>query len=1732
MNGDGGVLDQMAMGFAPMATNAPPRMMTGLEGMPYLAQHPLMAMLASPFVMQAMGQAGMMPMGLGHDQNVYDVLRQRQFFSQQRQAMANVSYLERENLMRAARGVFAMAGQPFGAEQRRFANVFAGGGAMAAPIIAQMAPDFLEAMGGMRGSPTVMASRMMAAGRYQLDPVTGQMGYSPESMGRVAGQVFQDLYGTRRDVMQMHGVTAGQAGAMYEQLVMRGMVGTEPGTFQERARRALGGMSEQDLQRAAGNRNVVIPTGGVGKLTAQDVESLTLDPDVANKLRSFDADKIKRAIKGYSGAVAAIRDIFGDMGRPNAPMGQLMQSLEAMTMGQLSQMDPDRAGRMVRQTYNLARSTGVGLDNAMILQQHAAARGAGLGLDPIFGVQAAQGAMAFGGAYAAAGHGAHPAWGAMNVDELRQADANLRQGAAASNAANRLAVIMRLAETHGGFQRGGEAANIVAAVRGGQTQYVGAGGQVQQLGSMQPADFYRILTGARGAGGQALGITEADLREMMTQDFANREAKARYPIPNVVRDMMGPAQVTPFLANRLRETLTQRLQGEGMDRATAANATEQVSRTMMDRIMSMSRADFADPTRRRERMADVIGEELGGTAAGAVLGRMGADRRQAFLRQSADVFYGQGSEALQAFAGLNMQTAHQLFDPQVLAQTNARQQRAAFEGRLQEVLTPLGQGTPLRRLMDALQQARPGDSLTDLIGPALGGVKTADVNRQIAGPMQELNQKVNRIKEMHAQIQRAPAGRARDDLLAQLESLEKEARNQAAAVSKTAGDFGIFAGGNITARDTGAAIDVSRALGRQIVDVGNISGGFGTEVDMTGKEAQQALIEYGEGVGGRDPSKHTGTAGKGRRRLPSGLLTGDALPWEARAVLVARRRRQMAGPIPEMEMDAEVARLRQQNPGLGLQEAQAQATRNVRAWQEANLQNISPQELAEEMETGRLQGDDERRALVLARREHVDPRANAEQRRAALVELRRTDPSATEAQGAQLADARQRAKRWGISQDEIATVRAGKQGRTEMEAIDVAVAAREAAQFDVSDAEIADAKKRDPAVASKSDADVKRGILDKRAKEQSARFERFWASDDGARLRENVELQAAHAETTAERLIQSPDVARRFGTQAIDMAAKLQDIAQRRKILAFRYTGGNVARLMVGDWVNRPKDAAEYQKVREDMMAMHAAELDVHERLRETHGAAGRQFRRGTRAEALASAGAAAVTETGLRGLHARWRAAGSPTGEEFTYQGRAEKYTMAQYEQLITDERSRLGDAEEAARLMGMSADEVKALLAKPDAQLSPEERKKKAEFNAKRTDVSIARRLTGEDEEKIRAFTERDAAIDRLAQQQGVTKEQLINVVVRGQAGPARLSLLTDEEKGRRDVALEGRNQALAEQRNAEAVARQAAATVKNLDESLARTGPGKQRDSLTKYRADAQRQLEGARRDVAAATNKAAGFVSQVEGDARRRGVGGTEYLEGKGFLTEGVRGRVLDEHKRMAQGLRELEAIAGPLGMRPEDLGSVVKNVVEPQLRMAEEARLRAGQGGMAALQEMAPAFGLPAVTADDRRAQEVADKISSMEGGAKWAEYMVGTEKLIAREGTGMGPAVLSRRWQDAMKMRTAKDRDTALEQLQVDLGIKVSDPAGKRRWDRLTEALDFQKQAGLLERKDGKLSMDQIAKAFDAVRQSGDMRGPPQPGGQGGRQEIFGRLDLYMKDGKADINARTGGALGNSAGPS
>jgi hypothetical protein len=671
----------------------------------------LAPMVMNPMISHFFGHGGIMPAQFAPQQGLYDQWRAKQYWQQRQTAMATASQQDRETYVQMFRGISQMQGTPWGIEQQRSANIMAGDLAYMAPFLAQAMPETFDALHGTRGSATVMSTFLHRAGITGVDPATGRTGITGDSAGILAAEMHKRFFGVDADLTGWKGMSAGRAGALYEEMNTRGLMGT-----------SIGAMSRQEqVQR-------------LSQTTGRDMADLEnirkLDPtQFEGMLRTFDANRIGNRLKEMSGAVAAMREIFGDMGKPNAPMKELIEGLDKLTQGGMATMTPAQLEQTVRNTQVIARTSGLGMQALEGLTAQGAQLARMQGLDARFGITSAQGAAEFGAAYGQVGGGAAGGWGRAGRDQLTLLDQQLRVNAAASPMANRLGAIMRIAETQGEGLKG-PLANVAEAVRNHQDTFLNERGERETL-NMNEARFMQLAAASNVDRGTAMSFLRANA--------ANQEQVDRYNITDLARRRQGD-EVRNVVAQSMRETLRNQLNAAGVtgERArdiawTASNAQAQALTDMPveTRVNDQTRNAALGAATRTAVVAQLRKEGMSEEQATAEFERMFP---QAQLNMTVAGGYGRAMQrfasdpALKGYGGLAR--ALDLNNPRVQERQAFLRAENAAEAAMGKALGGLGAAGPLARIMDEIQN--PSGDIGTAIKKALGGVDPAEVRERLA----------------------------------------------------------------------------------------------------------------------------------------------------------------------------------------------------------------------------------------------------------------------------------------------------------------------------------------------------------------------------------------------------------------------------------------------------------------------------------------------------------------------------------------------------------------------------------------------------------------------------------------------------------------------------------------------------------------------------------------------------------------------------------------------------------------------------------------------------------------------------------------------------------------------------------------------------------------------------------------------------------------------------------------
>ena len=214
----------------------------------------------------------------------------------------------------------------------------------------------------------------------------------------------------------MHGFSAGQAASLQDDLYQRGMLPKALGAMTPAERVKMiqqttprDDASMTDMARKYGHKELM-KDSSYAKLDSTeqssrlDKELKTFKDKLANTLKEVDktssgakgaksavsiegldgmdmlgsrvdAKRSGAALKSYSGAVAAVREIFGANGNSNAPMPMLLAALDGLAGGAMGQVSSDTIETSLREMNTAAKNAGVGFEELNALSANMQAEG-------------------------------------------------------------------------------------------------------------------------------------------------------------------------------------------------------------------------------------------------------------------------------------------------------------------------------------------------------------------------------------------------------------------------------------------------------------------------------------------------------------------------------------------------------------------------------------------------------------------------------------------------------------------------------------------------------------------------------------------------------------------------------------------------------------------------------------------------------------------------------------------------------------------------------------------------------------------------------------------------------------------------------------------------------------------------------------------------------------------------------------------------------------------------------------------------------------------------------------------------------------------------------------------------------------------------------------------------------------------------------------------------------------
>jgi len=627
-------------------------------------------------------------------------------------------------------------GQPITQLDREHAQV--GANVINNPIFkgfaAQMiGPENLEGvLFGRRGDPAALASATSRLGFFRPDSATGANKMGGESLEQFSSELYRNLYGPDANLDQMHGFSAGQTGEMMEHLFQQGRLPQSLGALRPAERvNAIGSMKRDDvtmtrLAEEFGHRDLMardfdyanateeeqklmlsskvgdykdrlgktfkeidkFRAGDSKAKSAEEIEQLDGFGLAAN---SIDAGRTAKVLKDYNGAVAAIRELFGDNGRTNAPMGELLASLQHLTNGSQTQMSASGVERMVRGVRQAARDTNVSHQELTQLIERDKAVGAQLGLHEsnvesgIAGRMYHEQAMRDAGAFEKAGAGK------LNSKQAANFASEMAMRGDASAVGNSLAALNR-AVTEAPEQFKGTAAEAAAkAYREGKSTFIDpTNGQTVNLGQ---------IAGEQGVGGvmdilrqsgastnqiEAYVTDRAGNQQYMQENYVFRHAQGHDLVKRISH-----AQGHQF-RDRLSADTVQNTRPRGMSEEDFGKRNAQLAQTFSRKFTDMIMQETADmsPEQRTEHLEKRGREELTAFFKSSAGGNLG-DREAA---RQADVYFnamfGETKAARQgelsaAYARLNVESV-KMGGQTIAAQSQVRDRDAISMSQARE----------------------------------------------------------------------------------------------------------------------------------------------------------------------------------------------------------------------------------------------------------------------------------------------------------------------------------------------------------------------------------------------------------------------------------------------------------------------------------------------------------------------------------------------------------------------------------------------------------------------------------------------------------------------------------------------------------------------------------------------------------------------------------------------------------------------------------------------------------------------------------------------------------------------------------------------------------------------------------------------------------------------------------------------------------------------------------------
>jgi len=367
--------------------------------------------------------------------------------------------------------------------------------------------------------------------------------------------------------------------------------------------------------------------------SAKSAEEILQGPGGEALAGNVDASRTSSKIKGYTDALAAVRNIFGDNGNPNAPMPALMAALDQLTQGGMGQMNPAAAASTLRQMRTLARETGTGMQQLAQMSAVAGNLGQQLGLAPSITMQNVAATMGMTKAAMDSGAFSGNTFGTMSKEQFQNQTMQMLQEGDASGNAKSMAALARVyamdpdkfkgtemeaamaayndPNSDGTYTYNGEKKNLYEMI--GEGRQFAAQDLLISSGGTE-ADFHASLHDpltqqfARAGAGymtqkheriQNLSAfaTEGAVRHMMegTDTIKGMDDREIMGASEVITGMMldsadmGPEAQMDYMKNNMKDKLLAHFKAQGKDDSTAQKMAEEMSQKMTGDRLALNR---------------------------------------------------------------------------------------------------------------------------------------------------------------------------------------------------------------------------------------------------------------------------------------------------------------------------------------------------------------------------------------------------------------------------------------------------------------------------------------------------------------------------------------------------------------------------------------------------------------------------------------------------------------------------------------------------------------------------------------------------------------------------------------------------------------------------------------------------------------------------------------------------------------------------------------------------------------------------------------------------------------------------------------------------------------------------------------------------------------------------------------------------------------------------------------